>query len=80
LQQFKKRHPLNAQHILVHLKPSDFIKSFCFLFLTLLVPASTDETIRDCSGNTAAVCTATQLSTGSLGTTPLPGCKSKWLY
>ncbi|CAB4044860.1 Hypothetical predicted protein [Paramuricea clavata] len=31
--------------------------------------------MRDCSGSTAAVCTATQLSTGSLQTTPLPGCE-----
>ncbi|CAB4020129.1 Hypothetical predicted protein, partial [Paramuricea clavata] len=40
------------------------------------VPASTDETMRDCSGDTSDVCTATQLSTGSSPTTPIPGCES----
>ncbi|CAB4038399.1 Hypothetical predicted protein, partial [Paramuricea clavata] len=39
------------------------------------VPVSTDETMRDCSGDTEAVCTATQLSTESLQTTPIPGCE-----
>jgi hypothetical protein len=60
--------------VLVYLKQSDFIKYF---FLTLSVPASTDEKMRYCSENAAAVCTVTQLSTGSLPITPLPGCKSK---
>jgi hypothetical protein len=53
-------------------------KDFCFL--TLLVPVSTDETVRDCSGDTAAVCTATQLSTGNSPTTPIPGCECKYSY
>ena len=54
-------------------------KPLVSVFLTLLVPASTDETMKDCSGNTAAVCTATQLSTGSLPTTytPIPACECK---
>ncbi|CAB3986121.1 Hypothetical predicted protein [Paramuricea clavata] len=39
------------------------------------VPVSTDETMRDCSRNTAAGCTATQLSTESSATTPIPGCE-----
>ena len=50
-------------------------KDFCFL--TSLVPVSTDETMKDCSGDTAAVCTATQLSTGNSATTPIPACECK---